>query len=184
MSARALTGLAGLVLLAAASWLLLREERRPAPAPAETAAERADYYFREAVLSRYTGEGAPVLELQAARIEHFPKSAYLALDGIRMRHRAADGTLWAIQAESGRMPDAGDIITLRGAVHIERLEQEPRLTVDTPVLELNLATDIARSEAVVTVREGPSRVHGTGMTLWLDEQRLVMESKVRGEYVR
>lgn len=182
MSWRGAAALLVLLALALASWYLLRGQEQPALPSRPSPADRPDYHFRDAEITRHDAQGEPAVRLRAERIEHYPQAGELALSGLRIHYTAADGTRWLITARRGRMPDEGTEIELRGAVHIERLDILPRLTADTDSLLLDTATDLARTEDPVDVHEGASFIQGRGMTLWLGDKRLEMHSEVRGRY--
>ncbi|HET9679420.1 MAG TPA: LPS export ABC transporter periplasmic protein LptC [Gammaproteobacteria bacterium] len=184
MNWRSLTGLLILVALAVATWWLLRDEQDSQPVASAQTETTPDYYFNDATITRLGDNGKTRLTLHATRIEHYPQPEYLSLENIRLLHVADDGTRWRVTAQHGTMPEEGKVITLRGEVHIERLQVKPRLTVDTPLLTLNTKTDMAMTDKSVIIHQGVNQLSGTGLTLWLNDSRIEMHSDVRGSYVQ
>lgn len=184
MNWRSLTGLLLLLALAAVTWWLLSGENDIQPHDAEQTAKTPDYYFNDATITRLGKDGEPRLMLHAERIEHYPQPEHLTFKTITLHHTADDGTRWQVTAQHGAMPEGGKIITLRGDVHIERLQVKPRLTVDTDELTLNTKTNKAMTDKSVIIRQGVNQISGTGLTLWLNDSRIEIHSDVRGSYVQ
>lgn len=183
MNWRGALALTMLVVLAAITWWLLQTETAPPREPAPTAPEQPDYYFRDALITRLDKEtGKPELQLGAADIRHLPQAAVSELATVRLEYYARDGAYWIITALRGELPDAGDVIILQGDVRIIRPDEEPPLEAVTEFLEVNTETHFATTDETVTIRQGASRISGTGLSAWLDEKRLQMHTQVRGHY--
>ncbi|MBU6421545.1 MAG: LPS export ABC transporter periplasmic protein LptC, partial [Gammaproteobacteria bacterium] len=60
----------------------------------------------------------------------------------------------------------------------------PPLLIQTDKMNVDLDTNIATTADPVAITQGNSRMTGVGLQAWLNDNRLLLQSQVRGAYVR
>ncbi|WP_294945531.1 LPS export ABC transporter periplasmic protein LptC [Sulfurivirga sp.] len=179
MPRRLLTALALIAL--AGALIYYNHANQPAP-PSSTTASKT-------TLPDWQGENATVWQvregrsaaLHAQRVVHFPRKRTL-LTVPTGRIDQPDNTYW-FSARKGEQ--TGPVNQLSGQVRVllERQTDPAPLLLTTE--QLRYLSDARRmeSDTLVTIRQKDNWTRGTGMTLWLDAERLELKKDVTSHYV-
>lgn len=145
-----------------------------------------DYYFTDATVTTLNKQGKRAAIMTAPRIIHHPDDDSSEVFSPRIEYFAAGNPPWHVQADHGLMPSGGQLVKLDGHVEMRRagLHGDPPLVIHTDRLDVNLDTNIGSTSDPVDIVQGPSYMTGIGMLAYFKENRMVLESKVRGHYVR
>lgn len=187
MILRALAAAAVIALLAI-SWLALNGESSgpTVPATATVSAQTPGYSARDAVLMETGPDGLPMYTLRAAQMHEQPATGVALLDRVEMQFREADGQLWNGRADQARVIDQAVKVDLSGNVVLTGLlpgSTEP-VRISTQRLNADTRSQVVRSSDNVTIDWGRGELQARGIVARLREQRIRLESQVRGRYAR
>ena len=167
------------ILLAVASGWLLRTLNSGKRDVSPTFTGLPDYFFNDAIITRYDKKGLPQFELRANSAMHYPaddRTELVKVEVIYYRERAAP---WQLLAQSGLIPANKEIVRMMGGVTITELtESDTPLTLDTEYLQINTKTNLLTTDADVRITQGKSLVTGQGLEADLDNEWFILNSRV------
>lgn len=185
MILRALAAAAVIALLAIAWFALNGESGGPTvPATATVSAQSPGYSARNAVLIETDANGMPMYTLHAAQIREQPASRAAVLEGVEMQFRDADGQLWNGHANEARVIDQAVKVDLSGNVALSGLipgSAEP-VRISTDRLSVDTHAEVVGTTDEVTIDWSGGQLQARGIVARLREQRIRLESQVRGHY--
>jgi lipopolysaccharide export system protein LptC len=173
-----------LLAIAAGSWYW---SRPPAPLPEQRAGERSvptGYYLSGARLLGTDDTGHLVYSVYAEHVEELSGQQRLVLTQVRVEYRPTEGIAWVVRAASATTPKDGEFLDLEGAVELrsESADGTGEITIETDRLRLEPNRFIARSEQPVRISIGEGLLGAGGMTAYLKDDRLELESNVHGQF--
>lgn len=173
-------------LIAAGTWWLASRITPPGITTVPPPSHVPDYYFTDATVTTLDKQGARAAVMTAPRIVHYPDDDSSEVFAPRIEYYVANGPPWHAQADHGLMPRGGQLVKLDGHVEMRRAGTNggPPLIINTDRLDVNLDTNIGSTADPVEIVQGSSHMAGVGMLAYFKDNRLVLESKVRGHYVR
>lgn len=176
--------LAALAAAAVLGWQLLGRQEPPTPQVRDEAAG-TDYYVTGARLLQTDDLGRPEYQATASRMTHYPEQDTWLLQQPTMQVFTEAGEPWHGQAEQGRIWAGGDEAQLQGAVRLWRDASAANraVAIDSSEVYLRPPQKYAETAAPVVVRQEQNRLVGVGAQVYLDEERYVLLSDVRGRYV-
>lgn len=185
MNLKVLLGVLFLVAVAAGTLWLLRETQLQSLQAERPKTHTPDYYFTDATVTSLDVKGKPVSELQAPRIIHHPDDDSVEVFMPRMRYFTKQGEPWYAQADHGLEPSGGNLVYLDGHVQMTHPDAAggPALVINTDHLTVNLDTNIASTDDPVTMVKGASHMNGVGMDGYMQDNRMVLRTNVKGFYV-
>lgn len=179
----------GIVLVlgavAVATFWLLRQTELQGVQLTQPKTHTPDYYFLDATVTSLNIKGKPQSELISPRIIHHPDDDSVEAFQPRMRYFVQGGLPWYAQADHGTEPSGGHLVYLDGHVHITHPDQDggPPLVIDTEHMAVDLDTEVATTDDPVTMTKGSSRTDGIGMDGYMQDNRMVLRTNVKGLYV-
>lgn len=185
MTLRLLTFLAVLAALAGGTLWLLRQTALQSALGGRPKTHMPDYYFNDATITSLDAHGKPASVLAAPRVVHHPDDDSVEVFDPRMRYFTAGDPPWYAQADHGLEPSGGEFVYLDGHVEMRHPDAHggPPLIIHTQHLTVDLVTNTATTDDPVQMTKGVSRVTGVGMDAYMEDDRLVLRSDVRGSYV-
>ena len=186
MNFRLLLFIVILGLLASGTWWLAKRitssESITPPAPSH----EPDYYFTDATVTTLNKQGRRAAIMTAPRIVHHPDDDSSEVFQPRIEYFEAGDPPWHGRADHGLMPSGGQIIKLDGNVTMNRPEHDGAapLIIHTDKMTVNLDTNIGSTADPVQITQGASRMTGVGMLAYFKDNRLILQSNVKGHYVR
>lgn len=173
-------------LVAAGTWWLASRIKPPEITAPPPPTHEPDYYFTDATVTTLDKQGRRAAVMTAPRIVHHPDDDSSEVFAPRIVYFSAGDPPWHAQADHGLMPSGGQLVKLDGHVEMRRADANggPPLVIDTDRLDVNLDTNIGTTADPVDIVQGASHMTGIGMLAYFKENRLVLQSKVRGHYVR
>ena len=174
-----------LVAVAIATAWLLRETELQSLQVEQPKTHVPDYYFTDATVTSLDQTGRPASELVSPRIIHHPDDDSVEAFQPKMRYFTKSGPPWYAVADHGMEPSGGNLVYLDGHVVMTHPDQGngPPLVVNTDHLKVDLTTNIASTDDPVAIHKGTSQSHGIGMDGYMQDNRLVLRTKVTGLYV-
>ncbi|HEU5399025.1 MAG TPA: LPS export ABC transporter periplasmic protein LptC [Gammaproteobacteria bacterium] len=174
-----------LAVIAAGTLWLLRQTALQSVLGGRPKTHVPDYYFNDATITNLDVRGRPASELSAPRMVHHPDDDSVEVFDPRMRYFAAGDPPWFAQADHALEPSGGKLVYLDGHVEMRRPDANggPPLIIDTEHMTMNLDTNIASTDDPVQMTKGVSHMTGVGMDAYMQDNRLVLRSVVRGFYV-
>ena len=174
----------GLLLAAASGLYWVDTLRRGTPErPTAASGEREpEAYFTGFTLREHDQVGEAGYTLRGRRLTRFDDGT----SGIAqpdLEYRAVDGPPWLVTARSGRIAADGDRIDLVHDVVIDRAPgASSPVTLRTQRLVVFAEAGRAETDQRVDA-EGPGwRTRGTGMTAWLEQDRVELHAEVASRY--
>ena len=185
MTLRFVAMLGMLALIAAGTLWLLRQTALQSAQGERVKTHTPDYYFTDATVTSLDLKGKPASELSAPRMVHHPDDDSIEVFDPRMRYFAAGDPPWYAQADHALEPSGGKLVYLDGHVEMRRPDANggPPLVIDTDRLTVDLDTNIASTDDAVQMTKGVSHMTGVGMDAYMQDNRLVLRTIVRGFYV-
>lgn len=172
-------------LAAAGTWWLLRHVTPPLTQTPVIPGHAPDYFFTDATVTTFNKHGKPDVIMTAPRIEHHPDDHSVDVFSPRLDYFVAGSHPWHVRADHGLLPAGGRLIYLDGHVQMTHpgTHDAPPLIIRTDKLTMNLNTNIATSADPVDILQGGSDTTALGLRAYLNTDRLVLGSDVRGIYV-
>jgi lipopolysaccharide export system protein LptC len=185
LNLRSVTGLALLAVIAAASWLWSQYEAMPTAPERDPVSVPPGYYLSGAVLTGTDAEGRIQYRMRAGRAEERPASNTLEFSDVEIAYAPAQDIPWIVRATTATGPADLTQLELSGQVSLEssRPGRDP-LRIETTQLQFQPEQLIARSDQPVQIAIGTRRINAVGMSVYLKEDRLQLESQVRGQFLR
>jgi len=175
-----------LTLAAVGTWWLLQHVTPPVMQKPAPATHEPDYYFTDATVTTLDKQGKPEAVMTAPRILHHPDDDSIEVFAPRVEYFIANGQPWHLQADHALMHSGGKLVELDGHVELQHAGNDsgPPLIIHTDKMNVDLNTDIATTADKVEILQGMSRMTGLGMHAYLKDDRIQLESNLRGYYVR
>lgn len=151
--------------------------------------EDSDYYMRNAVVRQMSATGELEYRMDVAESLHYPDdTARLSnidvhyLGGEEDPEKPASGE-WKLHADKGHIPATQEEIFLSDNVQatMKRKDGED-VRIDTDKVWVRSAQKLIETESPVTARSLGRTIRGTGMTVFLEEDRLKLHNDVRVSY--
>jgi lipopolysaccharide export system protein LptC len=174
-----------LIGVAVATAWLLRETELQSLQATQPKTHVPDYYFTDATVTSLDQNGRPASELVSPRIIHHPDDDSVETFQPKMRYFTKNGLPWYAVADHGLEPSGGNLVYLDGNVVMTHPDQAggPPLVVNTQHLTVDLTTNIASTDDPVSMHKGDSQSRGIGMDGYMQDNRMVLRTKVTGLYV-
>ncbi|MCL4780080.1 MAG: LPS export ABC transporter periplasmic protein LptC [Gammaproteobacteria bacterium] len=179
-----------ILLLAAiaSSVIVMLTPDRQAPARTENRAEQG-YYVREGTLTGTGPDGRMLYHITTKAARQNLDDGTIALEEVAVHYMPAARIPWDMRASSGQIPRDSNIIQLSGDVLVTSTasatanDRQVPLTIRTDYLELDPDTYIATTNRHVAIERSRDTLHARGMRVYLKQDRLQLESEVRGNFL-
>lgn len=175
-----------LAVAAAVTWFFARPHEPAAPRVGTASDQPPSFYLRDADVLQTNDEGRMLYRISAEYAEDRPEDHALVLSGVLFEYREAEQIPWHVRAARAIVWLEREILELDEGVELVR---EPVENGETTVarmerLVLDTAAYVARSDGEVTFSTGASTLTATGLEALLKEDRLTLESNIRGRIQR
>jgi lipopolysaccharide export system protein LptC len=186
VTARVALAILVLALAAAGTWWLLRHVTPPAVPPPAPPTHVPDYTFTDATVTTLNAQGKPQAILRSPRMLHHPDDDSIEVFAPRIRYFIGGGPPWEVAADHALLPAGGKLVELEGHVQMRHPASDggPPLLIQTDKMNVDLNTNIAATADPVEITQGNSRMTSVGLQAYLNDNRLLLQSQVRGTYVR
>lgn len=174
-----------LLALAVMSWWLRKAPTIVLGKQAAPVSELPDYILKQFELRVLDQTGTLRHQLNAAQMEHYPRSDTVELTAPRISMHRDDAELWVIEARRGRLDNKEQLAWLEGDVEIYRMGRDGHsdLEVRTADLQLNLQEKVARTDQPVRAQQtGVGKVTAASLRLDLRDDRLELTKQVQFLY--
>lgn len=170
--------------LAVSTWYLSSPARRPPPSSDAVPVDLPGYYLKEAVLTDYDEAGAPLLRIEAARIDQLGHTAEVELHDVRVDYLGQAGQNWVMFGDRARVESGGHVIDVNGNVRLQGAgaATPADAIIHTDTLRYDVPHAIAATRSDVRIDFGPHSLTAHGLTANLKERTLRLESKVNGRF--
>lgn len=190
MSPRLFDRLAGtasvliLIALGMTSYYFAQKAEKGVQAPPVAGRPDPDYFVEKMSLMRADETGAPSVRVEAEHMRHFPLDQRIVFSNPLIISLDENQPLTTVNAREGSAFDTGDVAELRRDVVVLRAgdDTNPALRLTTPAATINLATRVITTTEPVQMQAGDNQLEGVGMVLEEKGQRLLLQSRVRGQF--
>ena len=158
--------------------------QRADDAPAAVASQRSDYVLRDFELVSLDSLGKEAFTLRAPELARDPTDETIVLQTPLFLLPDRDGYYWDVRSKTGWVSAGNDELRLRGDV-VARTDPASGREMRMASQELNVfpETDLATSDAAVTITQPGTTMTGTGLRADLASKRIKLSSNVRTRYV-
>jgi lipopolysaccharide export system protein LptC len=173
-----------LLILAAGSWWL-KQHTAPAPQAQPRPAHSADYWVKDLIARTMDEQGQPRQILKAATLHHYPDDDSTELQSPELLALDPQRPPWRVRSETGWVSPDGELVLLRGLVHIDReaTADLQAVKIKTRDLRVQPKNEYAETEQPVFAESGAHKVQSVGLQAWLRAPvRIKLLSDVRGHY--
>lgn len=158
---------------------------RAAPERLDTTVRRPTplgYYLRDAVLLGTNEQGSIVYRIEADLANERPEDGALLLSDVEIRYQPGQNIPWRVEAARAEVHRGTPLLQLEGGVRIERAggEAGKHAVLETPSLRFEPEEHKAVASGPVSFQVGGRTLHAEGLTAFLKEDRLELESNIRG----
>jgi lipopolysaccharide export system protein LptC len=129
--------------------------------------------------------GKPRHEFSASYIAHFSVDDHSEFISPQFIFYHSDGLQWVMSSERGTTQNGSKKITLQGKVTILRKQSgatDPELKMVTSELLIRPDESFVETDQLITITSGDHKLQSTGVRAYLNDGRLELLSRVRGEY--
>lgn len=178
-----------LALAAVASSVLfmLSPDRQP-PADKKIRTEQG-YYVKEGRLTGTGTDGQILYSITTRAARQNIDDGAITMQEVTVNYAPAAEIPWDMRATRGQIPSDSNIIQLSGDVLVTSTtataanRRQAPLTIQTDYLELDPETYIATTDRYVAIQRSRDTLHARGMRVYLKQDRLQLDSEVRGNFL-
>jgi LPS export ABC transporter protein LptC len=159
------------------------------PPPQTRLRTEQGYYVREGTLTGTGADGRILYRITTKAARQNLDDGTISMQEVALRYAPAAGTPWDMRATRGQIPQDSNIIQLSGDVLVTSMAGDAAnfraapLTIRTDYLELDPDTYIATTRRQVAIGRSRDTLHARGMRVYLKQDRLQLESEVRGNFL-
>ena len=175
-----------LFLGAGVTWWLARSDEGDTGEPVVPRLTQPGYYLRDATLSETDDTGRLYLRIRTETADQDPATQEIGLGTVRVDYFPTDAAPWVLTSRRGMLPQGARVVTLSDDVTLtgSPIARSAPAIVRTSTMTLDTVTSVATTTAPVRIELGPQVVTATGMRADLKNDRVALQSSVRGRYVR
>lgn len=154
-----------MLLLALATWWLVKNSPKPPGANADVAVRtEPDYTMTGFAVERFDAQGLLKLRLEGAQMRHLPATDRIEIEGVKVRAIAPDGRVTVAHAERALSNGDGSEVQLLGGAEItsEDASGAP-LLMRSEYLHVFLVAERVTTNAPVWVQVGSTQVRAGGL---------------------
>lgn len=171
------------VIIALAFWGLQNFEEKKDEAIRDDADPHfVDLFMRNFTLTAMNENGKPSYTLQASYFEHYNDGSNSLIEK-PVIHLLQDNNNWVITAKTGEIDNDNNLIILHDDVVMQQQQADNPVQLETSQLEINTASQIARSDQQVNIIQGELKLESRGMILNNSTGELELLASVKGNYV-
>ena len=177
-----------LIAAIASSVIFMLAPARQPPSQTRLRTEQG-YYVREGTLTGTGADGRILYRITTQAARQNLDDGTISMQEVAVNYAPADEIPWDMRAPRGQIPRDSNIIQLSGNVLVTSMAtaatnrgQSP-LTIRTDYLELDPDTYIATTNRHVAIERSRDTLHARGMRVYLKQDRLQLESEVRGNFL-
>lgn len=175
--------LLAMALLALASWWLVKNSPRAAPA-AETkpVSTEPDYTMNRFALERFDPTGRLALRIEGVQLRHYPDTDRVEVDEALIHAYAADGRVTEARARRAIGNGDGSEMQLWGGAEVISAEPDALpISMRSEFLHAFLVTERVRTHLPVVVEQGSTELHAAGLEYDHAQRRLELQGPMRAQ---
>ncbi|MDQ7050647.1 MAG: LPS export ABC transporter periplasmic protein LptC [Enterobacterales bacterium] len=155
------------------------KDKTTLPSPLETDKQDSDYYMKGVVIHLYDKDGRQLSQLKSVKLAHFKHQDQSLLEAPVIRLNQADGSLWQLQAEKGKIIKHKHQIELIDQVAVkEILQQQVSTQIDTQYLLIDLENTTATTDDPITISHQYYQTRSIGMDMDFKNNIINLNRKV------
>lgn len=148
----------------------------------ETDIEEAEYYGEQLIHRQYDESGKLQQTLTARESRYYPETGVTHFTAPALTSQDQQEG-WQIDAKKGHLSDQSTHLYLEDNVRISSLgDADDFLLLETDQLNFHSGQGNATTDAPVTIRSQQGTTRAQGLSMNIDDQRLILKSDVRTRY--
>jgi lipopolysaccharide export system protein LptC len=170
-----------MTLLALATWWLVKNSpRAPEGASAPVVSNEPDYSMEQFAVERFDAAGQLKLRIEGARMQHFPSTDRIEVEGAQIRAIAPDGRVTLAHARRAIGNGDGSELQLIGGAEVSSVDATGApLVMRSEFLHAFFVTQRVKSHLPVMVQSGGSDLRATGLDYDHAARRLDLQGPMR-----
>ena len=170
-----------MLMLALATWWLVKNSpTAPGPSRADEQRTEPDYTMTGFALERFEASGRLKLRITGARMQHFPATDRIEIDGAQIRAIAPNGRVTLASAQRALANGDGSEVQLLGGAEVTSVDAQAQpLLMRGEFLHLFLVTERVQSHLPVLVKFGSSDIRAAGLLYDHPSRRLDLSGPMR-----
>jgi LPS export ABC transporter protein LptC len=177
-----------LIAAIASSVVFMLAPGRQAPPQTKLRSEQG-YYVRKGTLTGTGADGRILYRVTTRAARQNLDDGTISMQEVAVSYAPAAEIPWDMRATRGQIPQDSNIIQLSGDVLVTSMagaaanRRQAPLTIRTDYLELDPDTYIATTDRQVAIERSRDTLHARGMRVYLKQDRLQLQSEVRGNFL-
>jgi LPS export ABC transporter protein LptC len=178
-----------LMLAAVASSVIFMLTPDRQPPPDKKIRTEQGYYVRDARLTGTGADGQILYSVSTKAARQNLDDGTISMQEVAVNYAPAAAIPWDMRATRGQIPRDSNIIQLSGDVLVTSTvaaaadHRQAPLMIRTDYLELDPDTYIATTNRHVVIQRARDTLHARGMRVYLKQDRLQLDSEVRGYFL-
>ena len=169
----------GITALTALLLSVYEQEVEPQFTPRPTLQSEPDFYLNQFKATEYRTSGQVRYYFVADQAQHFPDGDYTLVERPDVTLYDERGLPWLTRAMKGRVTTNYETVKLWDQVVMQRDTPADPLELTTRAMTLFPQRDFAETEQAVLITSLNSRITGTGMKAYLDQERVELLDDVK-----
>ncbi len=175
--------LVALLLVAIGYWNIRPESFMQEPPASQGEESSIDFYVINSRTVQYQPDGKRNYELSADKVEHIKASDVSLLTRPDLHAYRGTDLPWHVTSERGEVGPQGEQVELIDNVKVQRQDAKGRPTeITSSRMTVFPEKDYAETRQPVRIVAANGVTTATGMKAYLDEGRMLLLSKVRGQH--
>lgn len=146
------------------------------------------YYIREGTMTGTGADGRILYRVTTQAARQNLDDGTISMQEVAVNYAPADEIPWDMRATRGQIPRDSNIIQLSGDVLVTSMvaaanHGQAPLMIRTDYLELDPDTYIATTNRHVAIERSRDTLHARGMRVYLKQDRVQLDSEVRGNFL-
>lgn len=178
-----------LALAAVASSVIFMLAPGRQPPPDNEIRTDQGYYVKDARLTGTSADGQILYIINTRAARQNLDDGTISMQEVAVSYAPTAEIPWDMRATHGQIPRDSNIIQLSGDVLVTSTvaaaanRSQAPLTIRTDYLELDPDTYIATTNRYVAIQRSRDTLHARGMRVYLKQDRLQLDSEVRGKFL-
>jgi lipopolysaccharide export system protein LptC len=170
-----------MTLLALATWWLVKNSpRAPDTSALRVVSSEPDYSMEQFAVERFDASGQLKLRIEGARMQHFPATDRIEVEGAQIRAVAPDGRVTLAHAQRAVGNGDGSELQLMGAAEVSSVDVNGApLVMRSEFLHAFFVTQRVKSHLPVLVQSGGSELRAGGLDYDHAARRLELQGPMR-----
>ena len=148
----------------------------------EQAPDKPEAFIEGARFKLYDKNGFSTT-LNSHKALFYKEADDVEIESPELRLTKPNGDIIELSAQTGKLQPKNEVLTLSGQVEINQIfPPDKTWSIRGSEFLIDNKQSFISSDQAVTIRKDQNTIHALGLEAWLDERRIELVGKVRGQY--